>query len=63
MENVQLTELTQEEMLEVDGGQANDLTCTVVGGVFAFTVLTGNVVGAIMSGVYLYTNRQQCLSL
>jgi hypothetical protein len=63
MENLQLTELTEEEMIAVDGGQANDLTCAVVGGVFVFTAATGNVVGAIMAGVYLYTNRAQCLSL
>lgn len=63
MNNLQLTELTEEEMIAVDGGQANGALCAIVGGVFVFTVLTGNVVGAIMSGVYLVTNRDQCLSL
>jgi hypothetical protein len=63
MDNVQLIELTQEEMLEVDGGQANGVTCALAGGVLVFTAATGAWPAAIMAGVYLYTNRGECLSL
>ena len=58
MNNAQLIDLTNDEMLAVDGGV--DGWCVFYGGVFGVALLTGSVVGALMVGAAAY--KQGCFS-
>ena len=56
MDNAQLIDLTNDEMLMVEGGV--DGWCVFYGGVFGVALLTGTVVGGIMAVAAAY--KQGC---
>jgi len=63
MNNLQLTELTEEEMVSVDGGQVDGLACAGAGFLLVAGFGTGNLFAGGGALLFLYVNRDKCLSL